>query len=86
MLVASRAFIDMAGLQQPAFLVTTTSATETIRPPQFNKGLKTMLFIRKMLLPLPKTRDFCLHDGSPGHQAKTWIWQTCGKFIAMKII
>jgi hypothetical protein len=66
-LVATGAFIDVAGLQQSAFLVAAAPTNKTIRPPQFNQGLKAMLFIRKLLLPFPKTRDFCLHDGSPGY-------------------
>ncbi|WP_411725738.1 hypothetical protein [Methyloglobulus sp.] len=73
MTVATGAFTNVPGLQRPAFLMATTPATEAISPPQFNNGLKTVPFTRKVLLPFPKTRGFCLHNGSPGHQFKIWV-------------
>jgi hypothetical protein len=52
--VASGAFIHVAGLQQPTFPVTAAPTNKTIRPPEFKQGPKATLFIRKLLLPLPK--------------------------------
>jgi hypothetical protein len=74
MVVTSGAFIHMASMQQPTFLMATAFTMETFWPPQFYQGLKAVLFIRKLLLPLPKTCDFCLHESSPGYQFIIWIF------------
>jgi hypothetical protein len=46
---------------------------KTFGPPEFDDGLKAALIIAKMLLPVPKTRDFGLHNGSPSYPNKIQI-------------
>jgi len=57
-------FVDMPCLKQSTFLMATAWTAKSFRPPEFDDGLKTTFFIGKVLLPVPKTRDRCLHDRS----------------------
>ena len=76
-------FVDMPCLKQPTFLMATAWTAKSFRPPEFDDGLKTTFFVGKVLLPVPKTRDFCLHDRSPGYPPYNSDFLTCGMFIAI---